>query len=243
MKLFNGTAILMGLVLTLTIAGCSSSSDSGTITPVVPLDVLPGIYTGTITPDGDVPTDITTLITSDGRFAIIPDTNEGALGTVANGVLTGTIYSTSIIPLVATVTSINAGTVSGTYVATLGPGVVETGTFTLTADAALYSRGAALAKLEGIWNNAGDTISWVIQADGSFTATFPAPCTASGNFTTIDVANNEYSLSVTTTNCSVNDTFSGVGALGDDLAANDNRQLSFVFGDTSTGSTLTLIKK
>ncbi len=242
MKLFNGTAILMGLVLTLTIAGCSSSSDSGgTITPVVPLDVLPGIYTGTITPDGDVPTDITTLITSDGRFAIIPDTNEGALGTVANGVLTGTIYSTAIIPLVATVTSINAGTVSGTYVVTLGPGVFETGTFSLTADAALYSRGAALAKLEGIWNNAGDTISWVIQADGSFTATFPAPCTASGDFTTIDAANNEYSLSVTTTNCSVDDTFSGVGALGDDTFTDD--ELSFVYGDANTGSTLTLIKQ
>ncbi len=158
MKLFNGTAILMGLVLTLTIAGCSSSSDSGTITPVVPVPVpvQPGIYTGTITPDGDVPTNITTLITSDGRFAIIPDTNEGALGTVANGVLTGTIYSTAIIPLVATVTSINAGTVSGTYIVTLGPGVFETGTFSLTADAALYSRGAALAKLAGVWNNAGD---------------------------------------------------------------------------------------
>jgi hypothetical protein len=179
------------------------------------------------------------LITSDDKFAIIPDSLEGALGTVSGLTLTGTIYSLlSVSDLTATVTDITGDTATGTYTST----AFGNGTFTFTADSALYDRGADLAKLEGIWNNDTNTIMWTIMADGTFTVTYTLQaCTGSGQFSTIDPAGNEYSFSITTLNCSIDDTFNGLAFLSDGTFTDD--VLSLVFGNASVGVTLSQTKQ
>lgn len=232
------------LISAITIIVTSCSSNGGDSTPTSITDSAPvikqhkpGIYFGAIDADGGVITPAMALITSDERFAIIPETMEGALGTVSNEIMTGTIYSIiGVVPISASLDSASEDVLSGTYSSLIG-----NGSFLFTIDAPLYSRGSSLAKLEGIWVNVISTSTWVIQSDGSFITSSISGCDASGQFEIINSANNEYSLSITISNCVFNGTYSGIGALSDEYFTDDH--LSFVLGSSSVGTTVSLVKQ
>ena len=201
-----------------------------------------GIYSGTLTPEGGSTDTAIGIVTSDGNAAIVDLlTEELFIGTNSGTSLNGTLYASTAVPSTAEVTSISGNDISGNYTSSLGGG-----NFALTAEPDLYSRGAELSKLVGVWVDsvfvtATGTTTWNILANGDFTVTTGSSCNASGSFSTIDVTKNEYSLAMTLADCGiVNGNYTGFAALSD--TSNPNDTLSIVFANGTIGSVRQPIK-
>ncbi len=218
-------------IIVLFLSGCGGGGGGGT-TDTSPTSVPPGIYEGTITPTGGTADSAVALITSSGKVAILDiSTIEGFIGTISGSSLTGTIYSNSSVPATAQITSASGNNISGTYTSSLGGG-----TFALVADPNLYARGASLSKLVGTWvdsvfTSGTGTSTWVIQADGTYSVTTTLGCNGTGAFSTIDPTKNEYSFTLTITNCvGLNGTYTGIAATSDTFNTDDSISLVFSSG-------------
>ena len=87
------------------------------------------------------------VVSSDNRVWFVDiDNLDSLIGTVEGSSISGVIYSSSVAPATAKVTSVSDGNISGTYTSSLGGG-----SFALVSDPNLYNRGASLAKLSGVW--------------------------------------------------------------------------------------------
>jgi len=217
---------IITLLSVLVISACGGGGDGSGIS-----SVPPGIYAGTITATGFAPDDGVGIITSDNRIAVLDlNTEEGIIGTINGSSIAGTLYSSSVVPATAEVTSVSGNNISGTYSSSLGGG-----TFAFVSDPNLYNRGASLSKLEGIWVDdtyiTGTGIStWTIQVDGSFIMTSVSGCAGSGSFSLIDPTKNEYNIDITVSNCiGANGSYSGIGVLNDTFITDDT--LSFTFSN------------
>lgn len=224
---------ILALVFVLLVSACGGGE--GDIGGVAPSTAQPGIYAGTITPDGKSAETAAGIITSDGKVALVDiTTSEVFIGTISGNSLTGKLYATSGVDSTAEVTTVSGNTISGTYTSSLGGGV-----FALVADPDLYSRTSSLTKLAGTWvdntfTNVVGVSTWVIQADGMFDVTTETGCAGSGAFSVINPAKNGYNLSLNITNCSVlNGDYSGFAVTSDNPYTDNTIALIFsngVFG-------------
>jgi len=202
---------LVAILLVLLNVGCSSSGgDTGTVPAA--FTWAPGIYEGTFTATGSTPENVALIVTSTNRFALANiDGTEMAIGDASGASLTTSDGFTATL----------AAALSGTYSA---PGV--TGTFSL-ADAGLYNRTSSTAKLEGIWVDnfyllTTGTTTWTIDAAGNVLMTSISGCAASGTFNTINASNNEYTVTLTVTNClGFNGIYNGFGFTDDEFFTDD----------------------
>lgn len=218
--------------LAMTGAACDGSDGGAGATTIEP---PPGIYFGTVTPEGATADDAVGLITSDGRAAFVDrSTIEAFVGDVSGDTISGTMFASSAVDATAKVASVSGDTIEGTYTSALGGG-----SFSLSGDAELYQRGADLTKLAGTWVDSAFTYgigisTWVIESDGRVAMVWGSSCTASGRFAVINPKNNEYDLSLTVSNCpGANGTYTGFGVLSDTYYTDDT--LSFVFSNGSVG--------
>ena len=231
-------SLLICSILLLVACGGGSGGGSSSVT-----DAPPGIYTGTLTPTGGLPDTATALITSDNRLSIVDlDTLESFIGTTVGNAISGTLFSSSVVPATGLVTSVSGNNVSGTYSSSIGGG-----TFALVSLPNLYNRGASFTKLTGVWvdatfTNVTGTTTWVIQANGSFSMTSTSGCSATGQFSLIDPSKNEYGIALTFATCATfNGTYSGIGALDDTFITDDT--LVFMFNNGALGGLFAPIKQ
>jgi len=203
----------------------SACGGGGGSTPQNNINLSPGIYTGTFTPNGGTPDEFAIILASNGTWAGV-NPIESAYGTYSNSTLTETNFS-------ATLTTSNSGTYTDDGI---------NGTFSI-ADAGIYNRESTLPKLEGVWVDttftevAGIT-THVIDANGNINSSSVSGCSSTGKLNTIDTTKNEYSFSLTVSNC---EGFEGVYnglALLDDTNFTDD---TLVFaGDNDTINTFIL---
>jgi len=232
--------LLITLSISIIIASCDGGgSGSNKSFSTIP----PGIYDGTVTPTGFAADNAVALITSNNKVGIVDTvTLEAFIGTISFNIITGTLFSSSVVPATGEVTNLSGNNILGSYSSSIGGG-----TFALVADVNLYNRGASLSKLAGTWVDSfftavAGTTTWVIQSDGSFTATSTSGCSATGQFSLIDPSKNEYEINLTISNCpSSNGTYSGIGALSDAFFTDD--VLTFMFSNGSLGGLFQPIKQ
>ncbi len=206
-----------------------------------------GIYLGTITPLGGTVDDAMAIISSADDVAIVERVASGAeafLGARSDNSLTGTLYASYAVAATAEITTVSGNEIRGTYDSSLGGG-----TFSLFALTTLYSRSADLSKLVGIWVDStflgavGET-TWAILPNGSFTVSTPNACSATGNFYTIDITKNEYSIIMNATDCgSFDGVHSGLATLSDSSDVSQEDTLSVIFANGVVGGIFEPIKQ
>ncbi len=202
---------LISFIIGLALSGCGGGGGGGTTdtsTPATSYSFSPGLYTGSFT--DSIGTDsYAILITSNNKWAGA-DPTEAATGTVSGGNLSTSVFS-------ATLTSATGGTFNNSG---------NTGTFSMTSHASLYNRSSSLAKLDGTWvddvytDNTG-TVT-VTFNNGAMSMSTTSGCAATGSVSTIDTSKNEYSVTMTVTNCGgFNGTYTGYGFTDDDTFTDD----------------------
>jgi len=197
---------ILSTLVSLFISACGGGGSS---TPAPSFSFTPGIYTGTFTPAGGAADVFAIIIASNGSWAGV-DFEEGATGTYSGATLTDP-------SLTATLTATSSGTYTSNGIS---------GTFTLV-DAGIYNRPANLSKLAGTWidttftQNTG-TMTHTIDGSGNITSTSVSGCASSGTINTIDTTKNEYTISLTVTNCGgFNGVYTGLALLDDTTITED----------------------
>ena len=139
------------------------------------------------------------------------------------------------------------GSMSGTLVerssasATYSLDTGEQGTFELFYDSA-YERSSSLAKMSGTWTDPQSN-TFTVDANGSIFGQDGFGCVYTGNVSIIDPLYNVYRLTINVTNCAdINGTYTGLGTIGDRVAANDDQLFIFQVSNDSWALTSTLEK-
>ena len=218
--------ILSVLVSSLMLFGCSSGGgDSTPPPPGTTFNWVAGIYEGTFTETGSGTSGtVVLLVTSDNRFALAAtDGSEVAIGTVSGSNLTS-----STTGFVATLTAALSGTFSDS-------GTSLSGTFTLT-DAGIYDRPSDLSELATQWLDTPNSIVYVIQATGDFSAEIGACDPEQGTVVTIDGTKNEYAFTLNVVTCpGLEGVFTGL-AFRNDVPPGTDNQLVIIAENPASGN-------
>lgn len=220
-------------------AACGGGSGGAAAPPVVtpPLPAAPvlgGFWVGEIFFDATADTDVCVGMmaeTREFRFvcALSPVQFVGTLSTGFGGVTgTGLALSTDAFldgsftsPLNVEGTLTEQSSLTGTWT-TASPG--DSGTYSFAYDTE-YERDSSLALLEGSWIGLDDlgnpNTSFTIDNAGQFVAQNTNGCTSSGSFTISDSRYNVYQVDSTIVGCPISGRYSGLAAIGDNVAVND----------------------
>lgn len=193
---------LLTIVFALSITSCAIEV-GGEDTPQI---AGAGIYSGTITADGESAVEAIAIITSNDDVSVVNiATKESFIGTRVDNSLTGTLYASTAVVSTAEITSVSGNSINGTYTSSLGGG-----TFALTADADLYARTSELIKLDDDWIDTVYTVAlglgastWNVNSNGDFIVTTLSGCSGFGDFAIINASNNEYAMTMEISNCPV----------------------------------------
>jgi hypothetical protein len=213
----SGAAALAGLIL---ITGCSGGS--GEEDEVEDLDEdASGIWTATVTPDGQAAVNATLVVIPDGDFALASSealligsgaTNGSAFsatstgfappgGTFANGAISASFS------LTGTVTTEDA--LSGSY-----SGANESGRIAATYNSAVTERQASLAISGGSYlvpQQPGAPIVSLAINNGAMTFNVSTGCVGNGNIAVVNPTRNYYTWTMTFSNCqAINGDYSGL---------------------------------
>ena len=229
---------LFVLLAFFSLISCQNSGDGGGVGNPTVLSFPSGIYHGSYELSDHLPQVVEFVVTSDNQVRMLTRNlsapyYESFFGTKNGTIITGTLYSTSIVDSSIKVTSVEtSGVVHGTFTTPS-----DTATFFAFPETELYNRGAALSNLNGTWVDQLYTektgiSTWVFQSDGSFTLTSVDGCNGSGAVSLIDPSKNEYDMYITITSCpGYEGTFSGIFYFDDTIFPDGN--LNIVLHDDS----------
>ena len=211
-------------VLCLLLSGCSSSSDSGAVTPPAVSNANPaGVWEGTFTENGVDTFSLIGIVKDDKVIFISNERGVIYVGTVTVSGTSFTATPTNYVRVSTLFTTANLSgsvttqsTLSGTFSSSSG----ITGSLSLTYDPISSS----LAITDGNWTEtyAGGVIAVSVDSLGAMTGSNTDGCVHLGSVSIIDPAVNIYGVSFNTSSCGPLDgTYVGYGVVSDTVSAND----------------------
>ena len=253
MKKIVGSIALTLALLAISACGGGSSDSGGSVTQPPPAaDQDPGgiwfgtVFNSTLGQSWEIIG--ITLSSGESRYIDSRGTQYISSHTVDGNTFSGTSFAvaalgTTFIDGSTTTTGSTSGTIveRSRVSATYSVGTGEQGTIELFYDST-YERSSSLAKMSGTWTDPQRN-TFTVEANGSIFGQDGFGCVYTGNVSIIDPLYNVYRLTINVTNCAdINGTYTGLGTIGDRVAANDDQLFIFQVSNDSWALTSTLEK-
>ena len=253
MKKIVGSIALTLALLAISACGGGSSDSGGSVTQPPPAaDQDPGgiwfgtVFNSTLGQSWEIIG--ITLSSGESRYIDSRGTQYISSHTVDGNTFSGTSFAvaalgTTFIDGSTTTTGSTSGTIveRSRVSATYSVGTGEQGTIELFYDST-YERSSSLAKMSGTWTDPQRN-TFTVEANGSIFGQDGFGCVYTGNVSIIDPLYNVYRLTINVTNCAdINGTYTGLGTIGDRVAANDDQLFIFQVSNDLWALTSTLEK-